>query len=396
MRLTSEQLQEVMKKNGVDRIYSWSKIDTFINSPYEYFLKYVLHKKEDIANSAYPVLGGICHSIIEDYYNQKIEYMDMEESFEDGWTTAIDIADLKFDRNDTAKNESIKNKYKENLIHFFENHIPVGRNLALEKFVAVKIGNYLIQGYIDAIYKDDYGVFHIIDWKTSTQYKGNALNEKCGQLVVYAIALHEAGIPWDKLKICWNFLKYCNIEYQQKNGVTKTRSVERSKIGESLQSNAKIWLKECGYADQIDDYLKELLDTNDINVLPDDVKAKYIITDCYVYPEITQKLIEKWENTIISTIADIEAREKDYEETHNEKIFWDSEESVKAQSYYFANLCGYSGYLHKPYQQYLEKLNAEKNGDNTFNGIGSGLQDNEATSGAKLEDEMDLSWLDSI
>ena len=398
MRLTNEQLNEIMKKYGANTIYSWSKVNCFMTSPYEYLLKYILHKIEDVDNCAYAPMGGICHSIIERLYENQISYEDMVNEFEDGWTTAIDIADLKFDRNDGVKNDNIKEKYRNNLYHFFKTHNKIPSNVAIEKFVVTQIDKWILQGYIDAIYKDDNGYYNIIDWKTSTKYSGKTAEEKCGQLVVYAIGLHQQGIPMDKIKICWNFLKYVSIQYQQKNGAVKTREVERCKIGESLQTNVKMWLKAGGY--DVDEYLKLLLDTNSIDCLPDDVKDKYIISDCYVYVPLTEKLIQKWTTEIVTTIKDIELREKDYEETKNDKVFWDSEESVKAQSYYFSTLCSYSPNLHKPYQAYLDSLEAAKNGEDMFNGVGKNKEtieqsevkhQNNVSSG-----DVDLSWLDEI
>lgn len=394
-RLTGEQLKAVMKKYGVDELWSWSKVDSFINSPYEYFLKYVLHKKEDRNDCAYATMGGICHSTIEDLYNKKIKYAEMAEQFDDGWLTAIDIAELKFDRNDGAKNASISAKYKENLKHFFRNHHVIPFNVALEKFITAKIGDYVFQGYADAIYKDEEGNYHIVDWKTSTIYTGKKAEEKCGQLVVYAIGLNQAGVPMDKIKICWNFLKYVSIEYQQKNGTVKTREVERHKIGESLQSNAKVWLREFGYKDQIDDYLKALSDSNSIDVLPEKVREKYKISDCYVYVELTPDLINGWTHRIIDTIIDIHMRENDYNETKNDKAFWDTDESVQAQSYYFATLCGYSPNLHLPYKAYLDRLDAAKNGEDTFSNLGSNSVETGATVNSKADD-VDLSWLDNL
>ena len=399
-RLTGEELRAVMKKYGVDELWSWSKVDTAITSMYEYFLKYVLRIKEDRTDCAYAPMGGICHSTIEDFYSGKIKHEDMIEQFSDGWITAIDIADLKFDRNDAEKNNSISGKYKMNLEHFFRTHKKIPYNVVLEKFMTAKIGDHVFQGYIDAIYKDADGNYHIVDWKTSTKYSGKTAEEKCGQLVVYAIGLNQAGVPMDKIKICWNFLKYVSIQYKQKNGVVKTREVERNKIGESLQSNAKVWLKEYGYADQMDDYLKLLLDANSIEVLPEEVQKMYTISDCYVYVPLTQALIDRWVNTIITTIADIKLREADYAETKNDKAFWDTDESVQAQSYYFATLCGYSPNLHLPYKAYLDKLDAMKSGANMFNGVGSGSEDEVPTTNKdihqKSDGNVDLSWLDSI
>lgn len=402
MRLTSEQLKEVMKKYGVDKIYSWSKVSCFMTSPYEYYLKYVLHKKGDVDNCAYAPMGSISHDIIERFYNGEIEYGNMLENFDDGWLTAIEIADLKFDRNDETKNANIKNKYKENLEHFFKNHSPIvvgNKNdfLKLEQFMVADINGHLLQGYIDAIHKegDDYT---IIDWKTSTKYSGKTAEDKCGQLVIYAIGLHQKGVPYENIKIAWNFLKYVTIEYQQKNGAIKTRDVERCKIGESLQANAKTWLKACGYEDEMDDILKVLLDSNDINTLPSDVREKYKIEDCYVYVPLTEALINNWFSQTNNAIVDIEMREADYAQSQNENIFWDSDESVQKESYYFATLCEYSANLHKPYKKYLERIDKAKNGEDTF----SGLSDNtsESTPIPKVvknnDDDIDLSWLDNL
>ncbi len=397
MRLTSEELQKVKEKYGVSELYSWSKVNTFMTSPYEFYLQYILHKKPDVDNCAYAPMGGICHSIIEDYYSNKIDYEDMVVNFEDGWTTAIEIANLFFDRNDETKNNNIKNKYREDLICFFKNHKPIKNKVELERFLSAKIGDYVLQGYVDAITKDEYENFVIIDWKTSTKYSKKALEEHSGQLTVYAISLMQLGVPLNKIRCAFNFLKYCTVEYEQANGTVKTRDIERFELGEKLQSNLKVWLKKLGYTEQMDNYLKMVIDTNSLDCLPEDVQAKYKISDCYCYIDLNEKLVEKWTNEIIATIKDIELRRADYEETHSEKVWWDSDESVKSQSYYFSTLCGYSANLHKPYAEHLKRLEAAKDGSDMFGGLlGSGI----VTSSSKVidnkSDDIDLSWLDSI
>lgn len=400
-RLTSEELQTLMKNEGVSRIWSWSKWNCFHTSPYEYFLKYILHKKEDRTDCIYTTTGGIAHDIMERRYTGKLPYEQMIDDFEDGWVTAFNIAEMKFDRNSPEKNDKISQKYYENLKHFFMNHTPLKYKPVIEQFVKAKIGDNLFQGYIDVCFKDDEGNFNILDWKTSSIYKGKKAENECGQLVVYAIGLNQQGVPMDKIHICWNFLKYVSIQYEQANGAVKTREVERCKIGESLQTNAKMWLKKLGYTDQVDDYLKLLLDTNDIKCLPKEVQEKYIISDCYVYVPLTDELINRWKETIISTINDIELREKDYEETHSDKAFWDTDESVEAQSYYFSTLCGYSPNLHLPYKAYLERTEKAKDGD-VFSGVGSStvesspvVQTNKVIH-QKDPENVDLSWLDNI
>lgn len=400
-RLTSEELQTLMKNEGVSRIWSWSKWNCFHTSPYEYFLKYILHKKEDRTDCIYTTTGGIAHDIMERRYTGKLPYEQMIDDFEDGWVTAFNIAEMKFDRNSPEKNDKISQKYYENLKHFFMNHTPLKYKPVIEQFVKAKIGDNLFQGYIDVCFKDDEGNFNILDWKTSSIYKGKKAENECGQLVVYAIGLNQQGVSMDKIRICWNFLKYVSIQYEQANGAIKTREVERCKIGESLQTNAKMWLKKLGYADQVDDYLKLLLDTNGIECLPKEVQEKYIISDCYVYVPLTDELINKWKETIISTINDIELREADYEETQSDKAFWDTDESVESQSYYFSTLCGYSPNLHLPYKAYLERTEKAKDGD-VFSGVGSSTVESSPVAQTnkvihqKEPENVDLSWLDNI
>ena len=89
-----------------------------------------------------------------------------------------------------------------------------------------------------------------------------------------------------------------------------------------------------------------------------------------------------------SAIQDIRLREKDYNETQSEMAFFDTDESVEKESYYFATLCGYSPNKHKPYKKYLERLETQKNGENMFNGVGTDIQS---------EDDLgDLAWLNDI
>ena len=392
-RLTYDELEKIKKKYGVTRLWSWSKMNTYMTSKFEYLLKYILKSKEDRCDSCYTTLGTICHDTLDKFYDGQIKYEDMIDDYNDGFTTAITIADLKFNRSDEEKNKSIGEKYNENLIHFFKNHTVYKHKLLVEKPITVNINGNVFIGYIDALYKDDDGYYHIIDFKSSSIYTGKTLEENSGQLTIYAIGLNQMGIPLDKIKAEFNFLKYCTIRYEQKNGAIKYRNVERCKIGESLQSNARTWLKHFGY--EPDEYLMEMLDTNSIDCLPDKVKEKYEITDCHVDIGLNEKLIQKWTNLIAVTIQDIELREKDYEEIKSVQCFWDDEESVKAQSYYFANLCSYSAQKHLPYKAYLEKYESNKN--NMFGDLLSTTSSAPTTKVIEsCANEPDLSWLDNI
>lgn len=392
-RLTYEELEKIKEKHSVSRLWSWSRMNTYMTSKFEYLLKYILKSKEDRCDSCYVTLGTICHDTLEKFYEGDIKYEDMIDDYNDGFTTAITIADLKFNRSDEEKNKSIGEKYNENLVHFFKNHIPYKHKLLVEKPIVVNINDNVFVGYIDGLYKDDDGNYTILDFKSSSIYTGKTLEENSGQLTIYGIGLHQMGIPLDKIKCCFNFLKYCTIKYEQKNGTIKYRNVERCKIGESLQSNAKTWLKAFNY--EPDEYLKEMLDTNSIDCLPEKVRNKYEITDCHVDIGLNEKLVQKWVDIITTTLKDIELRERDYEKTKSLECFWDDEKDVQAQSYYFANLCSYSAQKHLPYKAYLEKFEANKN--DMFGGL---LDSNSSASSFKViensTNEIDLSWLENL
>ena len=99
--------------------------------------------------------------------------------------------------------------------------------------------------------------------------------------------------------------------------------------------------------------------------------------------EIKGKVLPYGHNSYINelcTISQCHVYLQDYEAA--EKLFWDNEESLKSQSYYYNNLCGYSIPTVKPYKEYLDKINANKN-------------ENLSSNNNDFEED-DFSWLDGI
>lgn len=400
-RMSREELEQIKKKYNVDRLWSYSRINTFLTSPFEYALKYVdgIKAKEDRRDSIYTSLGNAAHQCMEDYYTGKIQFDDMLEQFEDSWLTCYDLALLKFNRSDPEKNESIAEKYKLNMEGFFKNHTTYPYKLLIEMPITVNVNGNIFIGYIDGLYKDDNGDITIIDFKSSSKYSGQALDDHSQQLKLYALGLHQStGLPLSKIHGCFNFMKYVNIEYTQANGKCKTRTVERRNLGEALQGNLMVWIKKLGYEAQMDEFLKMVLDNNSLEGLPEELQSKYKIHDCHVYVDTSEDAINKLVNEVSATIKDITLREQDYKATHNDKIWWDSEESLEAQSYYFNNLCSFSPNLHKPFGEYLAKLERQRNGLDLFSGVGANT--NDATTSTKIDNknkaELDLSWLNDL
>lgn len=360
-RKTSKELTELCSKFGVKILWSWSRYHCWTQDTWEYFLKYILHAKEDRTNSIYCVSGGNVHDIIEDLYTDKIKYEDMPDAYEDSLFT-MNCAELKYNRSDSDKNDAIADKYENCIRHFFKNHNMIKFPHMVEHFITIKISDDIyMQGYVDMLYIEKYEEngeekkrVHIVDWKTSTRYQGKKIDEECGQLVLYAEGIRQAlNIPLNDIVCEWNFLKYVTVTYQQKNGNFKDRFVERNKIGESLVNTAKMWLKDAGYKDNIDKYIDEMILDNSINCLPKEVREKFVIKDCYVQVPLSEEKISDLKSDITSTVAEINSKTEEYEQSKDENIFW--QDVTDADEFRLATLSGYSRKLHKPYDAYLKE-----------------------------------------
>ena len=355
-RKTKEELNAICKKYNTDILWSWSRYNTYKTDHYSYFLKYVKNIKEDRRDSIYAVSGGYCHDIIEKYYNRTITQGDMINEYEDSLLT-MNIAEYKYDRSDDDKNAAIAEKYENCIRHFFRHHIkPDNLNMLLEMFCTIQVADDIVfQGYIDncGVYTDENGKKKIVitDYKTSTIYKGEKLEKESGQLYLYAEGIRQkTGMSLEDISIRYLFLKYVNVKYLQANGEWKERQIERNQIGSKLVSTAKMWLKKCGY--NPDDYVDDIVLYNSIDSLPNDVKEKIIISDCYVYLPLAQENIDNLKANIIEIITEINNKTKEYEKTNDENIFW-SDVNEKNE-YFFSVLSGYSRTLHKPYNEYLK------------------------------------------
>lgn len=370
-RKTSEELTKICKKLGVDTLWSWSRYHCYKQDRWEYYLKYILHEKEDRTNSIYCVSGGNVHDIIEQLYTGKIKYDDMLEAYEDSLFT-MNCAELKYNRSDSEKNEAIANKYENCIRHFFQHHNLIRFPHNVERFITIRISDDIyMQGYVDMLYVEPYTDengnekkrVHIVDWKTSTRYQGKKIDQESGQLVIYAEGIRQAlNIPLEDIICEWNFLKYVTVTIEQKNGNKKDRYIERNSIGESLINTAKMWLKHFGYENEIERYTDEMILNNNIDCLPDEVREKFEIKDCYVQVPLSREKIDELKQDIITTVHEINSKKAKYDNTKDENIFW--QEVTDTDEFRLQNLSGYSRRLHKPLDAYLKEKELFTNDEN--------------------------------
>jgi len=164
----------------------------------------------------------------------------------------------------------------------------------------------------------------------------------------------------------------------QANGKLKSRIVERNAIGSSLSSNAKMWLKKSDSKfseEEIDDYLNKMVVDNSIECLPGDVKSKFVVKDCYVEISLDDESIQELLDDIVKTVEEIKVKQVEYKNTLDNKIWW--QDVTDTESYFLANLNGYSAKIHAPYKAYLDTLEMFNNKDSKV-------------------DEEDLSWMKDL
>lgn len=274
-------------------IWSFSKVSGIRNCVWEYYLGRILKMKGD--NNIYSLLGSTAHDSLEAFYNAEIKYEDMLDRFESEFLE-VEMSDYKF-TSDEAKNDKMANDYKEDLINFFQTHKVIPYKVLTEKLIWVEVNEHVFLGYVDGIYKDSEGFYHILDWKTSTLYKGNDIYEHQKQLLLYALSLMQLGIPLENIKVHWDFLKYTNVTFKHMTNVTYVETTPKetkqktscclksewvSKVKTQLKKDIITYYENEGTtfkAKELKEMVDECVNSNSLVTLPQGIRDMYVRED---------------------------------------------------------------------------------------------------------------------
>jgi hypothetical protein len=392
-RLNYEQLNMIKEKFGVKNLWSFSKVSTFTQCTWLYFLRYVKRIKVK-SDNCYTFWGSIAHDLIQGLYDGEHTYEQMIDKFEAKLIEYNMLEDpkLKF------PNENEFSNYIDNLRHYFKNVKQLPYKVVNEKPVlAVFEGDekYVFQGYIDSEFVDDEDYLVILDYKTSSMsgFSGKKLIEKSRQLMIYALGISIFGrqvdgvmrqFPLDKIKIRYDMMKYCTVSYQLKNGNLKETKAERrhwvTKIANQLRKDLEDVEKSIEKVDkeiaklekklgkkkiteeeiaelnkqidtlhlekadlvehfynpvEINEKIEEAIQNNNLDNMPKFVREKYTVSDCYIDVEITDEIIEEFKSELVETLNEIIAKEK---EEDKEQAFTRGR-IEQNETYYCTNLC---------------------------------------------------------
>ena len=173
--------------------YSFTKLTTFEQCPYQYYLKYIKSQSgEDNAMSEY---GVLCHSLLEDYFKGKIALWDLPEQYLAEYNRCIKHPFPEM------FNIDLEEKYYNGGYEFFKNFDGLdGCTIyGIEQEFCLtcedKRAPFLFRGYIDLEYRDENGALILHDWKSKSQFKSKKeLAKYARQLYLYSRYMYESGM----------------------------------------------------------------------------------------------------------------------------------------------------------------------------------------------------------
>ena len=191
--------------------YSFSRISSFYNCPYEWRSVYIDCESRD--GSAMAQFGSLIHKILEMYFKGELDFFELTDYYEKNFDNFVTY---EFPANPHV---SLYNKYYQAGIEYLDNFTFDFKKyevLGIEKRVTFNIGNYDFVGCIDLLLGDKVtGEIIILDHKSASIgiLKSGKIAKKDRehfedfkrQLYLYSIPIIEEYGKVDKLK--WNLFK---------------------------------------------------------------------------------------------------------------------------------------------------------------------------------------------
>lgn len=189
-----------------DMVWSYSRIESFNDCPYRFFLRYIKRFKDD--DKFYASYGSFMHKILERYYKGELPREDMLTTF---------LTDFKKEVRGLRPKESIVQKYISAGCEYLKSFSPFPFEMIdVEKRIEFKIGKYDFVCYIDYLGYDEDGTICVVDNKSRNlkprsnrekpTVKDRELDSMLKQLYLYAAAVEQEYGVLPKL-LCFNCFK---------------------------------------------------------------------------------------------------------------------------------------------------------------------------------------------
>lgn len=175
----SEELEE--KKTLEREQYSFSKLSTWWQCPYGFYLKYIEHQK-GIGN-AFSSYGSFVHELLEKYAKGDAEIWDLPSMYE--WEFDVAVPE-KFPWNKFVKLRDTYYQQGLDFLQTFEGYDNY-KILGVEQEFTKEIDDWTLSGFIDLLFEDENGKLIIRDYKSKAGFKNaEELKKYARQLYLYS------------------------------------------------------------------------------------------------------------------------------------------------------------------------------------------------------------------
>jgi len=352
-RANDERIKE-LKDKGIE-LYSISKLDAINNCLYASYLTY--RKGEKGRNNIYAIIGTKMHEVLEAIARGEASEKDLGPALESELMD-MELFGFKF------PTEQIRDSWLQDMNHFCSHYkMAEGKYETEQLFIYKTDDGHYLRGYIDLIDSHFDGTIDIYDHKSSSMYSGTAINEHARQLIVYMLAKQQEGYKVNK--VAWHFMKYVNATFLNKKKQAVTKTIERRKIGSELLKYVQEKMPDEIGNDLI---LNEFIKTNNINVLPEDIRKQFDIQPCIIVFDINDEAIEECKKYIADTIALWESLADKDEKAYPPRSFTKVQKNGKEVPDYFfcSSLCPYGTNKCEYFRDFLVMLERKNEIDDLF------------------------------
>jgi ATP-dependent helicase/DNAse subunit B len=175
--MTIKPTTEIPSKYNGKTIYSFSRLQSYHNCEYGFFLNYKLHK--DGVQNMYSLLGGVVHENMEKLVYNQMTNEEALKIFREKLFEYTEILNYKFP----------SPKIQQNFVECVENYIKLYSPIPHKEFYSelefyTDINGIPLHGFIDGVVFKENDKVVVIDYKTSTKFTKKDLQEKGLQLAL--------------------------------------------------------------------------------------------------------------------------------------------------------------------------------------------------------------------
>lgn len=321
-RKYNEISEELKKKYNLNKVYSYSQVKLYEEDPYEYYLKYIAKVKPDKeTSSAYGVIGGMVHDILEKFYRNEIKKQECKVLFQSEFAKLMNDPSTGVFSQDPSQNRAIATNFIKDISDYFDRVVKLEGKIFCEEEMSCYFENHLsksvFMGYIDFLNLKD-GKAYIIDYKTSTLYKEEDIPKYSHQLILYAESVRKKyGFKYEDIIVGWNFLKYAKL-------------INKVDLSEEVVERKNLSNYNLEY---------------------------YVVQDYIQYIKFNELIESEFDDYICRIVSEIESKIEEYEANKDDSIFM--YKVTPAMMFRLNNFCNYTAKYHRPLREYLEGNNAK-------------------------------------